>query len=149
MAPRFHWLKLRATAHQTEDPERVAEALRTASGLDDEAFEQALEATAFDSQFGGKVTMLEVAVTRNRAVRDAFDHLLAPGALRDLVLGQLEARVDDEGTLYLRVDKQAAFQGSIQPGDGDDTVQVKFRIQTHPVSRDAALAAYRELLGSA
>ncbi len=147
MAPRFHWLKLRATAHQTEDPERVGEALRVASGLDAEAFAQALEATAFDSQFGGEVTMMEVNVTRNRAVRDAFEFLFADGAVRDEVVANLEARVDDEGTLYLRLDKQAAYGGTLQPGSGDDTVQVKFRIQTHPVSREAALAQYRELLG--
>lgn len=146
MAPRFHWVKLRATAHQTEDPARVGEALRVASGLDEEAFEAALEATAFDSQFGGEVTMLEVAVTRNRAIRDCFEFLFAEPAVREAVLGNLDARVDDEGTLYLRLDKQAAYGGTLQPGEGDDTVQVKFRIQTHPVNREAALAQYRELL---
>lgn len=143
---RFHWLRLRATAHATEDPERVRRAMQTVSGLDDEAFAAATDPTAMESQHGGAIVWLETNVTRSADVRQAVSRLLSicPPGIAD----ELEARTDDEGVFYLRFDKQAAFQGTLKPTRGDDAIQVRIRPQVHPASRAGAIAAVAEALAA-
>lgn len=142
---RFHWLRLRATAHATEDPERVAEAVRNLTGLGPEAFDAALSRTPIEGHFGD-VTWVEADLTRARDVRTALDRLLPPEA-RAAVAGELERRVDDDGVLYLRFGKQAAYRGAVVPTTGEDAVQVRLRVEVHPAGRERAVAALEAFLG--
>lgn len=143
---RFHWLRLRATAHATEDVERVADAVRHLAGLEPEAFEAACTRTVIEGHFGD-VTWVEAELKRAREVRTALERLLPDGAddrarLRD----ELERRVDDDGVLYLRFEKQAAAQGRVAPTTGEDAVQVRLRVEVHPAGRERALEALAHLL---
>lgn len=140
---RYHWFRLRASAHPTEDVSRVAAALRFVSGMDAETFDEAVTATDLPSHHGGTVTLLELQATRQRTVRDAVGRLLDAS-----VVNELDARTDDDGTLYVRFDKQAAFQGRLQPTRGEDAVQVRFRIEVHPAGRERAIAAWRQALAA-
>ncbi len=139
---RYHWFRLRASAHPTEDVARVADALRFVSGMDAETFDDAVAATDLPSHHGGTVTLLELQATRQRTVRTAVDRLLDPS-----VLEELDARTDDDGTLYVRFDKQAAFQGRLQPTRGEDAVQVRLKPEVHPARRELAVAALDAWLG--
>lgn len=143
---RFHWLRLRATAHATEDADRVAGAVQNLTGLDSEAFAASESRTVIEGHFGD-VTWVEVELTRARDVRAVLDRLLPPGA-RAAVRDELERRVDDEGVLYLRFEKQAALQGRVVPTTGEDAVQVRLRVEVHPAGRERAVAALAEFLAS-
>jgi hypothetical protein len=68
--------------------------------------------------------------------------LAIPGA-HERVLATLDARVDDDGILYLRLDKQAAFAGRLVLLDGEDAIQLRLKPEAHPANREAALAALR------
>lgn len=141
---RFHWLRLRASAHPTEDADRVAEAVRHLTGLDPEPFAAAASRTPIDGHFG-TVTWVEAELTRARDVRAVLDRLLPPDA-RAALAGELERRVDDEGVLYLRYGKQAAYRGGVVPTTGEDAVQVRLRVEVHPAGRERALAALETFL---
>ena len=135
---RFHWLRLRATAHATEDVERVVAAVRAVAG----DVELVVEETAVDGHHGGSIVLLEAAIGRNRPIRDTLARLVTAAPS---VRGQLGARVDDEGVLYLRFDKQAAFEdNALRLVDHADAVQVRARIEVHPVRKDLALAAWED-----
>ncbi|MGB0652135.1 MAG: RNA-binding domain-containing protein [Thermoplasmatota archaeon] len=148
-ATRFHWLRLRTTCHATEDPDRVAAALATVLALeDDEAAAAAVEGTSLPSQFGGDVLVMEATLTRQREVRAAAAGLLAAFDAARL-LEELQQRVDDDGVLYLRLDKQEAYLGDLVAGSGDDTIQVRLKVEVHPAGRERALAAWRAWLEAA
>lgn len=144
---RFHWLRLRTTAHGTEDADRVKQALRACTGLGGEAFEAAVEETLLESHHGGQVALLEVTLSRAREVRAALSAMLDAGT-RAQLLEELEPRVDDDDVLYWRMDKQEAHLGTLRLGGGDDAIQCRLRVEVHPVRREKALEALRSLLSS-
>lgn len=140
---RCHWLRLRATAHATEDLDKVIDALHALSGLPEEAFAAATEVTDIESHHGSTVHLVETIIKNQRPIRDALATLLvAP----DQLLRELDARTDEDGIFYLRFDKQQALVGAIVPTRGEDAVQVRFKPEVHPASRDKAMAAIRERL---
>ena len=136
---RFHWAKLRATCHATEDEAKVAAALRLASGVP----EAAVEATELESHYGGSVRILEIRLEKSRPVRDLLDRILELPGARESLLATVERRTDDDGVLYLRLDKQAAVQGALRLLDGEDCIQVRFRPEVYPPSREGAVLAMR------
>ncbi len=133
----FHWLKLRATSHPTEDPERVAAALAFAAGVEVE-----VDATSMDTHHGAEQLLLEAQMKRNRDIRACLDHLLQPED-RKMLAETLEARIDDDGILYFRVDKQAAAQQQVRVGNFDDPISVRVKVQVHPFRREGAIAAWQ------
>lgn len=144
---RFHWLRLRASAHPTEDVDRVAQAMRNLTGLEPEPFAAAASRTPIEGHFG-PVTWVEAELTRAREVRQVLDRLLPPDA-RAALAGELERRVDDDGVLYLRFGKQAAYHGEVVPTTGEDAVQVRLRVEVHPAGRERAVAALADFLAPA
>lgn len=148
LRPTYHWLRLRAVAHPTEDPSRVAAALRFVSGLDEDAFQAALAVSDLQTHHGLDLRVLSLSIDRSRTLRDVLARLLAiPGAIPH-VAATLDARVDDDGILYLRLEKQAAYGHELRLGDGEDTIQVRLKVEAYPAGRPAALQALRGLLAS-
>src|SRR5947199_264959 len=74
--------------------------------------------------------------------------LAVPGAPERL-LATLEARTDDDGLLFVRLDKQAAYQGRLELTQGEDCVQLRLKMEAYQAGRDASLAALRRMIASA
>src|SRR5690242_16977414 len=102
---RYHWLRLRASCHPTEAPERVLDALRLASGLQGGEFAAALQDRALETHHGLPLHIYEVTVDRSRAIRDVLERVLALPGARERLAATVAARVDDDGVFYLRLDK--------------------------------------------
>lgn len=143
-ALRYHWLRLRATCHPTEDLAKVEAAVRFAAG--DPGLQ--LRSDAMDTHHGGTVHLVEGVVEKSRGVRDVLAALLGlPGARADLA-ATLEARTDDDGVFYLRLDKQEAAQGRLALTRGEDAVQLRLKMEHYPATREAALASLQALLAA-
>jgi RNA binding exosome subunit len=141
---RYHWIRLRATAHPTEDPAKVEQALRNAAGVPD----LAVKAEPMDTHHGGTVHVVEAAVDKSRAVRDLLGRILdLPGA-RDDLRATVEARTDDEGVFYLRLDKQEAYAGRLTLTRGEDAIQLRLKMEHYPATREAALESLAAMLES-
>lgn len=136
----YHWLRLRAVAHPTEDLGKVRQALQFVAGTECEVTETALE-----THHGLPQHVLEAALPRGRALRDALDRILAlPDA--EQLGAELDRRTDDDGVFYMRVDKQAALLGSLVLTSGEDCVQLRLKVESHPASREAAMEALAPIL---
>lgn len=141
---RYHWLRLRAIAHPTEDPAKVEAALRLAAGVPD----LAIASEAMETHHGGTVRVLQAVLDRARPVRDALARVLALPGARDELAATLDARTDDDGVLYLRLDKQEAAQGRLALTRGEDAVQLRLKVETYPATREAALATLQAMLAA-
>jgi hypothetical protein len=101
-----------------------------------------------DTHHGLTLHVLEATVEKSRAIRDVLDRVFAlPGAL-DRLRDTVGSRVDDDGILYLRLDKQAACAGRLELLDGEDAVQLRLKLETYPATREAALAGITAILAS-
>jgi RNA binding exosome subunit len=67
------------------------------------------------------------------------------GDQKEVLLNTLEDRVDEEGVLHIRIDKQKAYLGEVELADRDAIV-FKAKIVTYPSKREKVLEAARELI---
>ncbi len=134
--PEFHYVTARANVNATEDRSRVLTALRSAVGNP----EAEVTDTHLTGYHGNPLTRLEHEVKRKKDVDAFFAHLAQDPALVKTLHRQLDARLDDHGIFYLRVDKQAAFAGRLKLAFDENTIQFRVKVRAYPSNRGNALA---------
>jgi len=142
-----HHVRIATFIHATEDEEKVLEALETfiPEGMEDDVNVEVEETTGF---FGNPIKVVNVEIKRSKAVRKFLDHFkeLLDGESRRYLLDNLEEKVDEEGTLYVRFNKQKAYLGEPEIDEGDDTIQVRIKVKAFPMRKESVVKALREWL---
>lgn len=69
-----------------------------------------------------------------------------PGNELDRLHGELGQRVDEKCHLYLRLDKQAAYESEVRLTDQAGAIQVSIHLETYPARRENAVKIAREIL---
>lgn len=125
----FHYLHLRAFAHETEDPARVKQALANVAqgaALD-------LAETRVEGSHGNRILILEGQAKAGQTERQLFRALErdAPGTLARL-REEAPRRLDEHLNFHVRLDKQEAFAGRLVLATGDDAVTVRGKVRSFP-----------------
>ncbi|WP_297091577.1 RNA-binding protein [Thermococcus sp.] len=145
---RAHHVRITTFIHATEDEDKVLEAIATFIPEeidDDDVIFDIDETTGF---FGNPIKVVNVEIKRSRAVRkfiDYFKELLSEED-RGYLLENLDEKVDEEGTLYVRFNKQKAYLGEPEIDEGGDTIQVRIKVKAFPMKKEAVVKAVREWL---
>ena len=133
----FHYLELRAFSYATEHEQRVTDALALFVPED-----VPIEHERTEGHHGDPITVFRATLESARHMRTVLEMIPGiPGF--DRVLTDLEQRVDDETSFYLRFDKQRAFQGELALGDG---VHLRGKIEAYPATREGAIENLRTAL---
>ena len=133
----FHYVDLRTFCYATEDEKRVEASLRTYLPED-----YPIERAESEGHYGDRIVVFSARVENADDVR----HVLAQVAtLSDIddVRAELDDRVDDNCSFFLTLDKQAAFGGDPQRGDG---ITLRAKVEAYPANRENAVANARDLL---
>ncbi len=121
-----------AMVHSTEDREKVAMAIATLF-----PFEFEISSTKAKGHFGNPIEYLEVEITGKREIKEFWNSLMSVlGDQRSVLLNTIENRVDDQGFLYVRVDKQKAYLGEVELTEGGDSIVVRAKLVTYPARRE-------------
>lgn len=133
----FHYIDLRTFCYATEDDQRVEEALRTF--LPDEF---PVERAETEGHHGDRILVLTARVENADEIRHVLDRL---GELEDLerIRAELDERVDENCSLFLRLDKQSALSGDVRLGDG---ITLRAKVEAYPAKKEAAVENAREAL---
>jgi RNA binding exosome subunit len=134
-SPPFHYIDLRTFCYETEDRRRVEQALRRFLPEDTE-----IEREETEGHHGDRILVFSVRVER----ADEMRHVLAQvqeGIDRDRLLAEVDDRVDEDCSLHLHLDKQAAYRDEVQFGDG---VALRAKVEAYPAERVAAVENARE-----
>ncbi|HDZ36020.1 MAG TPA: RNA-binding protein [Thermococcus sp.] len=143
-----HHVRLTTFIQATEDEDKVLEAIGTfiPEEIDDEdVIFDIDETTGF---FGNPIKVVNVEIKRSREVRqfiDYFKELLSEDDRR-YIIENLDEKVDEEGTLYVRFNKQKAYLGEPEIDEGPDVVQVRIKVKAFPMKKEAVVKAVREWL---
>ena len=131
----FHYVQLRAFAHETEDPAKVKAALQNASH-DGKA---AVSETKVEGSHGNRILILETDVKSAPAAKELFASLARddPRGFRHVVATARE-RVDENLNFHLRLDKQEAYSGRLVLASDDDAITVRGKIRSFESKRSAA-----------
>lgn len=124
MKKTFIGLRARTYSHATEDLEKVKLAFSNAVGALD------LRISRTEGHHGNPITVIEGETKQARAISEFFQRL-SDGDLNK-ILRTLDERTDEGCNLFLRLDKQAAYDGRAELTEGDDIVSVRVRVGAFP-----------------
>ncbi|MFB6106845.1 MAG: RNA-binding protein [Halobacteriaceae archaeon] len=133
----FHYVDLRTFCYETEDERRVERALR--HFLPEEA---EIERVESEGHYGDRILVLSVRLERADEVRHVLSALREGGAL-ERVREELDQRVDEDCSLHLHLDKQAAYHGETVLGEG---IALRAKVEAYPAKRTTAVENAREAL---
>ncbi|PCR90335.1 RNA-binding protein [Natrinema ejinorense] len=137
----LHYVDLRTFCYATEDEKRVEEALRTfLPDGDDEPFE--IERAESEGHYGDRILVLSARVENADDVRYVLSRLADLESFDDLI-DELDERVTENTELFLRLDKQAAFQDDVRLGDG---ITFRGKVEAYPAKKERAVENAKDVL---
>lgn len=88
------------------------------------------------------IRILEVKLGRERLLSRFLGHLLSllNGEQKQLILSQMESRLDEELYFFIRLDKEKLLNNEVFITDGGSCFHIRMSIAAFPASREAALA---------
>lgn len=135
----LHYVDLRAFTYATETERRVETALRT---LLPEEFE--IDRTHSGGHHGDPITVLSARVETAGQLRELLSRVATlPPTERARLCEEVDERVDENASLFMSLDKQAAYGGEVRLGDG---ITLRGKVEAYPATRENVIAAARELL---
>ncbi|NJE84911.1 RNA-binding protein [Thermococcus sp. CX2] len=143
-----HHIRLTTFIHATEDEDKVLEAIATFIPEeidDDDVLFDIVETQGF---FGNPIKVVNVEIKRSKAVRTFLEYFKELLSDRDktYLLDHLDEKVDEEGTFYVRFNKQRAYLGEAEVDEGEDVIQIKIKAKAFPMKKEAVVKAVREWL---
>ena len=137
----IHRATFRAFVASTEDEDKVRKALSLFVPP------ESISSTRVIGHYGNRQVILESVLEKNRGLK--FLEMLReqlPGNELDRLHGELGQRVDEKCHLYLRLDKQAAYESEVRLTDQAGAIQVSIHLETYPARRENAVKIAREIL---
>ena len=133
----FHYVDLRTFCYATEDEKRVETALRTFLPEDTE-----IDRDATEGHYGDRILVFSVRLERADDVRHVLSKLTELGSF-DRLLSELEDRIDENCAFFIQLDKQAAYRGDVELGDG---LMLRGKVEAYPAKKDRAIETARGAL---
>lgn len=133
----LHYVDIRTFCYATEDEKRVEEALQT---FLPEEFE--IQRVESEGHYGDRILVLSTRLERADDVRHALSRLADLESFETLI-DELDERVTDNTELFLRLDKQAAFEGDVRLGNG---ITVRAKVEAYPAKKAQAVENAEEVL---
>jgi len=130
----FHYVDLRAFCYVTEDEQRVADALGLLLPEDHD-----LDRAESEGHYGDRILVLSTRVENAAGMRAVLDSLQQlPAEDRERLTAEFEDRIDENCSLFVTLDKQAAYRGEVQLGDG---ITLRGKVEAYPAKREHAIEA--------
>jgi RNA binding exosome subunit len=135
-------IEARTFCHATEEEERVATALGFACP-EGETSRELLE-----GHFGNPLVRLTRRVEKAPAIRAVWERWTAAG-LPAAIAKDVDARVDEDGFLHFRLDKQAAYRETLAVASDSDTIDVRVKLIAYPAKPEQTRRVARSVLQGA
>jgi RNA binding exosome subunit len=138
----IRWIEGRTYCHATEDAARVQRALDFAVPGDPP------EREGLRGHFGNDLVRLTRRLEGSASIRATWERWTAGGLLERLAT-QADARVDEDGVLHFRLDKQAAFEERWSLATDADTIDVRVKLLAYPAKPEEARRVAKSILAGA
>ena len=117
--PPIGYIAVRVFAHATEDPEKVLTAVRNI--LPEELSENAVfQKTSLTGHHGNPITLFKTKLTDKQALPTALQKIGAGLTALDKETLERDMKLHlEKGNLYLRFDKQSAYQSEVRFSQND------------------------------
>ena len=145
----MHYIALRTTAQATEDPLKVRSVLDLFLPPQDQEKDSSdiVHETFAEGYHSNPIIVMEAEVKKKKDCQyivDYIRHKLGAAGIERLIY-ELPRRVDNDCNLFIRFDKQEAYQGRLVITNSSDAVHLRMKIKVYPARREAAIEAAREM----
>jgi len=123
----IHSVEISTIAHATDDLEKVQRALNHI--LPDSLLSrQVFNRRRMEGHHGNPIVTFEAKLTKSHDVADFTEHFLQQLAKNDRlkVERDLDLHSDEDGNLFIRLNKQRAYLGAMELGD-EDPIRVRLK----------------------
>ena len=137
----IHNISYRTFVYGTEDEEKVITAISY-------LFSNSLpEKSINEDHFGNKIIVLTDKITKKRTNKDiiAFLNENLSEEDKNTIKNELNRRMDDKGNLFLRFDKQLAFDEKLKLTYSGNAIHIRIKIASYPVSKENAMKVAKKL----
>ncbi|USG99625.1 RNA-binding protein [Thermococcus argininiproducens] len=143
-----HHIRVSTFAHATEDPEKVLEAMGIFFPEDIPSEDIEFEILETEGYFGNPIKVINAEVKKSKSVKKILKHLteLLNDEDKEYLLENLEEKVDETGTLFIRLNKQKAYLGEAEVDEGEDVIQIKIKIKAFPMKKETVMKTVQEWL---
>ncbi|RLF83033.1 hypothetical protein DRN41_07475 [Thermococci archaeon] len=143
-----HHIRVSTFAHATEDPEKVLEAMGIFFPEDIPSEDIEFEILETEGYFGNPIKVINAELKRSKSVKKMLEHLkeLLNEEDKEYLLENLEEKVDETGTFFIRFNKQKAYLGEVAVGEGEDIIQVKIKVKAFPMKKETVVKTIKEWL---
>ncbi len=138
----IHNISYRVFVYGTENEDKVQQSLRT-------IFPGAKpEREVTEGYYKNQVIILSQKFSKKQEIKIFIKKLAEmDDSEKNKVLNDLEKKMDSKGNLFLRFNKQEAFQDNWNVVDHGDAIHVKIKIAAYPAKKEGAIKIAREILG--
>lgn len=105
------------------------------------------EKSISEDHFGNKIIVLTDKITKKRTNRDiiAFLNDTLSQEDKNIIKEELSRRMDEKGNLFLRFDKQLAYEQILKLTRSGNAIHVRIKIASYPVSKENAIKVAQKL----
>ncbi len=135
-------IEARTYCHATEEEERVAAALVFAVP------EGVTSREELEGHFGNLLVRLTRRVEKKLGIRAVWEHWSEEG-IPAAIGRDVEARLDEDGVLHFRLDKQAAYLERLELAKDADPIDVRLKLIAYPAKPAEARRVAHSILAGA
>ncbi len=126
------WIQIETFSHATEDIEKVKSLLSKFF-----SFEVTYNINKTYGHFGNEINIVTVELSRNKEIKDFISNFISI-IDKAHVLGTLERRLDEDGILFVRMNKERVYNDDFTIDDNGD-ILISMKFVTYPKSREKVI----------
>ena len=137
----IHNITYRTFVYGTEDEEKVMTAVSYlfSNSLPDKSINE--------DHFGNKIIVLTDKLTKKRTNKEFISFLNdnLSNEDKEIIKEELNRRIDEKGNLFLRFDKQLAYDEKLKLTYSGAAIHVRIKIASYPVSKENAVKVAKKI----
>ena len=135
------WIQIETFSHATEDIEKVKSLLSKFF-----SFDITFNENRTDGHFGNEIIIITVELSRDTEIKVFVSDFLKI-VDKNYILETLEKRLDDEGILFMRMNKERVYNDDFTIEDNGD-ILISMKFVTYPKSMEKGIENGKLLFGN-
>ena len=143
----IHHITFRVFSHATEDEDKVQDALvfiaSANNSIESKRFE--IEKIENSGYYGEPLRIIGTRLKRNKDCGIILEFIRSSLNKAEIsyIISELEERIDDGCTFYLRFDKQAASEGILKLCESSSAITCRIKVKVYPAKKELAVSSMR------
>ena len=143
----IHHITFRVFSHATEDEDKVQDALIFIASANHAIDVKRIEIEKIENSgyYGEPIRIISAHIKRDKDCTTILKFMRSTFNEDEIsyITSEFDERIDDGCTLYLRFDKQAAFEGILKICESSAAIACRIKVKVYPAKKELAVSSMR------